>query len=237
MIPGSNEIGGTEDFEFAALAEAVNYRKTIIGEFSKFLKGRVLEIGAGIGQTTEALVGSEGVDEVVAVEPDHRFHEGFGKRLPNVRLVKGTSQDVSGEDFDGVITVNVMEHIENDETEFAMQHSLLKGRRGYLCCLVPARPEIFAPLDDHFGHYRRYTKKELRRKLEGAGFKVEEIFYFNFVGYFAWAFRFKLLGKMDFDLGQVRLFDRKIFPVAHSLERKLLRPPIGQSLIAIATPR
>ena len=51
-----NAIASTEDFEFAALSEAVNYRKAIINEFKAYLCGRVLEVGAGIGQTSEAIL-------------------------------------------------------------------------------------------------------------------------------------------------------------------------------------
>jgi hypothetical protein len=35
----------------------------------------------------------------------------------------------------------------------------------------------------------------------------------------------------------VRVFDRAIFPWAHALERTVLRPPFGQSLMAIAHAR
>lgn len=33
---------------------------------------------------------------------------------------------------------------------------------------------------------------------------------------------------------KVRAFDRVVFPVVHKLETKILRPPFGQSLLAIA---
>ena len=230
-----NLIGQSEDFEFAALNEAVNYRRTIVREFGRHLRGRVLEVGAGVGQTTRELMALPGIDELVGVEPDRRFHSGFREALPDVRLVEGTSDGVVGEDFDGIVTVNVAEHIEDDLAEFRAQHELLKSRGGKVCCLVPARPEIFSPLDEHFGHYRRYTRRELRGKLQQAGFRIERLHYFNFVGYLAWGFRFKLLRKMTFDIDQVRLFDRRIFPVANRIESSWVRPPIGQSLIAVAS--
>jgi SAM-dependent methyltransferase len=174
---------------------------------------------------------------VVAVEPDPRFHSRFLDGVDGVSLVKGLSSQLKDDDFDAVITVNVMEHIEDDLGEFRNQHRLLEKKGGHLCCLVPARPEIFAPLDEHFGHFRRYTKKQLTDTVEKAGFRVVKVFYFNWVGYFAWAVRFKIFRKMNFDLGQVRLFDRRIFPLSHWFEKKVMRPPIGQSLIIIAHPK
>ena len=230
-----NEIAATEDFEFAALSEAVNYRKAIIKEFQGVLKGDILEIGAGIGQISESILELKQVESLVGIEPEEAFQRGFRARLPNIRLVAGTTADINPEEqYDSAIMVNVLEHIEADEEELARIHSLLKPRDGAICILVPARQEIYSKLDAHFGHFRRYDKPMLRVKLERAGFQIEELHYFNMIGYFAWALRYKLLRGMDFDINQVRLFDRMIFPPTNLLETSVLRPPFGQSLIAIA---
>jgi hypothetical protein len=111
---------------------------------------------------------------------------------------------------------------------------LLRKRHGHACLFVPARPEIYAPIDKDFGHFRRYTKPELQLKLTNAGFKVERLVYFNLIGYFAWWFNFKVLQKRIFEAGAVRTFDRMIFPAGHWMEESLMRPPIGQSLLAVA---
>lgn len=230
-----NEIANTEDFEFEALSQAVNYRAAIMHEFSPYLKGRVLEVGAGIGQISQSILEQENVDELVAVEPEEKFHDRFIASLPKTRLVKGTTNDLgSDESFDAAIMVNVLEHIDDDEDELSRLQSILKNRSGALCILVPARQEIYSKLDHHFGHFRRYHRRDLREKLERAGFTVSGLFYYNFVGYFAWGIRYKLLQGMSFDPAQVRLFDRKIFPIFNKLERSVIRPPFGQSLVAIA---
>ena len=235
MAPETNTIGETEDFEFAALSEAVNYRAAIVREFSPFLKGRILEVGAGIGQTTEALRALPGVGEIVGLEPDPRFHDGFRERLPGIRLVTGTTEDLGPEEaYDGIVMVNVLEHIEKHAEELARLRRLLAERKGSLCILVPARQELYSRLDEHFGHYRRYDKPMLGGLLDQAGFTVERLFYFNIAGYFAWGLRYTLMRGMGFDAAQVRMFDRRIFPLVHRLESGICRPPFGQSLVAIA---
>jgi SAM-dependent methyltransferase len=235
MSSSTNTIGDTEDFEFAALSEAVNYRAAIVREFAPSLKGRILEVGAGIGQTTEALLALPGVDEIVGLEPDERFHDGFCARLPETRLVRGTTADLGpAESFDGVVMVNVLEHIEDHAGELARLRRLLAPANGHLCTLVPARQELYSKLDEHFGHYRRYDKPLLGGLLREAGFEVRKLFYFNIAGYFAWGLRYTLLQGMGFDAGQVRMFDRRIFPLVHKLESGVCRPPFGQSLVAIA---
>ncbi|MDX1681275.1 MAG: methyltransferase domain-containing protein [Akkermansiaceae bacterium] len=234
----ANAASSSEDFEFAALSEAKNYRRAIVEEFAPFLNGRVLEVGAGIGQTSEAILSLPQVEDLVGLEPDDRFHEEFRRRLPDVRLLGGTTADLlGGEAFDGAVMVNVLEHIEDDEAELSRLRGLLAASRGCLCLLVPARQEIYSDIDAHFGHFRRYNRSGLRGKLEAAGFEIRRLSYFNFVGYFAWALRFRLLGSMSFDINQVRFFDRCIFPPAHWLESRVCRPPIGQSVIAVAQAR
>ena len=139
-----------------------------------------------------------------------------------------------GVDWDGILSINVLEHIEEDEAELARYAKALAGRHGALCLFVPARPEIYAPIDKDFGHFRRYTRPELRRKLLGAGLEIERLTYFNWVGYFAWWVNFCLLKKRGFEVSKVRAFDRVIFPVVHAMETSVMRPPFGQSLLAIA---
>ncbi len=230
-----NEAAATEDFEFAALSEAENYRRAIVAEFAPFLKGRVLEIGAGIGQISEAMLNLPDVRELIGVEPDERFQKGFRLRLPNTRLVEGTVADLAeGETFDGAVMVNVLEHIEHDLEELTRLHGILKPSGGYLCLLVPARKELYSDLDAHFGHFRRYSRSDMRDKLVAAGFTVRRVDYFNFIGYFAWLIRFRLMRGMSFDIKQVRLFDRRLLPVGHWIESRIVRPPLGQSVIAVA---
>ena len=56
MTEKPNIAANTADFEFAALAEAKNYREALFAEFQGALRGEVIEVGAGIGQMTEHLV-------------------------------------------------------------------------------------------------------------------------------------------------------------------------------------
>lgn len=230
-----NEQAQSADFEFAALSEAHNYRRALIRTFSPFLQGCVLEVGAGIGQITDLLRKHPTVTRVVSVEPDPAFCARLRATIPDHTVIEGTIDSLSSAaDWDVIISINVLEHIGDDERELGIYRRVLERRHGTLCLFVPARPEIYSPIDRDFGHFRRYARGELHSKLERAGFTIEQLCYFNFVGYFAWWVNFCLLKKRTFSLNSVRFFDRCIFPVAHVLERKLAYPPIGQSLMAVA---
>jgi SAM-dependent methyltransferase len=169
------------------------------------------------------------------VEPDARFSSKHRELHPEHQLVEGTIEAVDASTpWNAIVSVNVLEHIEHDQSELAKYAALLKPAAGHLCILVPARPEIYAPIDKDFGHFRRYTKPELRRKLLQAGFKITRLHYYNCAGYFAWWLNFCLLKKRDFEPGKVRAYDRTIFPIVHAIESRICRPPIGQSLVAVA---
>jgi SAM-dependent methyltransferase len=237
-IERPNEAASTGDFEFAALSEARNYRAALIQEFAPYLKGKVIEVGAGIGQITAGLERLPDLECLTSIEPDPRFCRAFRAGLPDKKLIEGTISDLgAGASCNAVLSINVLEHIHDDETELAKYWNFLAPAQGLLCLFVPARPEIYAPIDKDFGHHRRYTRAELSRKLINTGFNIVRLHYFNCIGYFAWWLNFCVLRKRGFNVNAVRCFDRFIFPPVHWCESKLLRPPFGQSLLAVASAR
>jgi SAM-dependent methyltransferase len=233
-----NAMAETEDFEFRALAEARNYRRALIQEFGPYLEGPVIEVGAGIGQLTNELAAVPTITRLLAVEPDNGFAAKFRAAHPALEFVHGTAGDIpAGDAWRAIVSVNVLEHIRDDAGELARWRGLLAPAQGHLCLFVPARPELYAPIDRDFGHFRRYTKPGLRALLHGAGFDIVRLHYFNAIGYFAWWASFVAMRQRGFNPRSVRLFDRAIFPWAHALERRVLRPPFGQSLMAVARAR
>lgn len=233
-----NALASNEDFEFAALQQAKNYRHALLKSFGPHLKGNVLEVGAGIGQLSGELKALPGVDRLVAVEPDARFHPRLLQQISEENVVKGTAANVDTRvPWNAIVSVNVLEHIENDSSELALYRSILESTRGRLCLFVPARPEIYAPLDKDFGHFRRYTAKQLRRRLQNAGFEVVRMSYFNFLGYFAWWFSFRFMKRRGFSNSAVWFYDRVVFPPVFWIESTLCRPPLGQSLMVVARVR
>ena len=230
-----NESAATADFEFAALRAAQNYRRALLKLFAPHLRGRVIEIGAGVGQFTEQLIKLPQIQHLLAIEPDSRFCAEFRKTLPGQTLHEGIISSLTdAEPWNGILSINVLEHIREDEDELSAYFKLLCQQRGKLCLFVPARQEIYAPIDDDFGHHRRYSRPELRQKLERAGFKTLQLHYFNVTGYFLWWLNFCVFKQRKFNTGSVQLFDRYLFPCTFGLESNVCWPPFGQSLVAVA---
>lgn len=230
-----NALIDTEDFEMAALSQADNYRIALLREFSRLLRGNVLEVGAGIGQITEALLQKRTIAKLVSVEPHAKFYRRLKEKFPEHTVIQGTFADMDpGEDWDTIISINVLEHIQDDERELKDYFHCLAKNIGTLCLFVPARMEIYAPIDKDFGHFRRYSKSELRKKLKAAGFQIVHLRYYNIAGYFAWWLNFCLLKRRHFKPESVRFFDQYIFPLVYGFESHVCPPFIGQSLIAVA---
>ena len=233
-----NAQANTEEFEFAALQEANNYRQALLADFSGCLQGQVLEVGAGIGQFSRAIKNLPSVKRLLSIEPDPKFLPRLRTVLPEEDIIAGTVSDAPpGLAWDAIVNINVLEHIEADERELTLYRALLSPQQGHLCLFVPARPEIYGPIDKDFGHFRRYTKPELRAKLEKAGFEILTLRYYNSLGYFAWWLNFRVLKQRGFARWAVRFYDRVAFPVVRWAERHLGAPPFGQSLLAIARAR
>ena len=230
--------GESQDaYEFEPLAQARNYRRSIVREFRPWLSGDVLEVGAGVGQFTVELARQRAIRRLTVVEP----HPGFCMQVRRVcsaaEVVEGTMAALGPDRaFDAVVSVNVLEHIEDDAGELRRYRTCLDARGGALCLFAPAGPELFAPMDRKFGHHRRYSRESLKTALAAAGFTPVYFRYFNFPGYFLWWMEFCLFKQKQFHPRRVWLFDKFVFPFIHFVETRCMNPPKGQSLIAVAKP-
>jgi 2-polyprenyl-3-methyl-5-hydroxy-6-metoxy-1,4-benzoquinol methylase len=80
-----------------------------------------------------------------------------------------------------VLVLDVLEHLE-DPDDFLKQLSVTMPALHTVIATVPARKELWSNYDDHFGHFRRYTKPELETLMRSAGFpEVEARYFFRFL--------------------------------------------------------
>ena len=129
-----------------------------------------------------------------------------------------------------MVCLNVLEHIEDDvATLSGLYATLPPGAR--LVLIVPALARLFGTLDEHLGHFRRYEKAELERKIRDAGFTLEDCRFLNKPGVFGWYVNGRILRRRVLPRGQLSLF-KLMLPL---LRREETRPPdYGMSLLAIA---
>lgn len=135
--------------------------------------------------------------------------------------------------------LDVLEHCPDDAAVLREWWRVCRAG-GWALFTVPALPFLWTAMDDRF-HYRRYRRRELGRRVEAAGFRVEVLSYFA-------TLCFPLL-VVDRVIKKVRrpsmraYFPRVPGPVAAllrgamALEGRLLRHlrlPVGGSLVVLA---
>jgi SAM-dependent methyltransferase len=137
----------------------------------------------------------------------------------------------AGEKFDAIVLMNVLEHIHDDRAVLAqLQKHLAPG--GRIVVLVPAGQWAFGANDDRLGHYRRYDKGYSHRLFTGLGLQLEDMRYYNFIGIWGWWWNAKVMRRQNQSDVQIRVFDKFFVPVLSRIE-KILRPPLGQSLLIV----
>jgi SAM-dependent methyltransferase len=152
--------------ELALFAGATNWKSYLARQVRPFLGPRVLEVGAGIGGTTEALCAGEQT-QWLCLEPDPEQAGRLAESLSGQRATLGcavraatVSELAPAEQFDTILYVDVLEHIEDDAGELreSARH-LAPG--GHLVVLSPAHQFLFTPFDRAIGHHRRYSRATL----------------------------------------------------------------------------
>lgn len=101
-------------------------------------------------------------------------------RLPDIPLFQTDIVNCKFRDnlFDAVTSLNVLEHIQEDYKALRQIFRILKPG-GILVVTVPMGPYLYDMFDEIHFHVKRYTKKELKQKVQDAGFRILDINYFG----------------------------------------------------------
>lgn len=222
--------------ELELFSHAHNWKQYYRSRLLPFIKGNVLEAGAGIGETTSHLY-NENVERWTCLEPDteliRQIHEKIysGKLPRGLDVINGTTDDLAGKEiYDAVLYIDVIEHIEKDHEELQRAFGLLKAN-GHLIILVPAHQWLYSPFDKAIGHYRRYNKKLLKSAVP-PGFKQIKLEYLDSGGLFASLANKLFLHKSYPTLNQIQFWDRTIVPVSKFID-PLTGHITGKSLIGV----
>lgn len=214
------------------MQEARWYNKWLLRKFDNSLKGEVLEVGAGIGNFTALLVERY---KLTAIDINKDYVKKLKKRYKSAKIGLGNiatgNYFFKNKKFDSIICLNVLEHIKDDKKALVHIYRLLKPK-GVFVLLVPAQNILFSRFDKQLGHFRRYNKKSLEKKLSDAGFQIEKTDYVNWWAALGWLFLVKLPARYRLSSLEVKIFDRlaRIF----LWPEKYVKIPFGLSVLAIA---
>ena len=220
--------------ELDVFVHAIRWKAYWASRIQPWIKGEVLEVGAGIGANT-ALLYHSGVRSWLCLEPDPQLSERLSRtvaELPTCRVITGTIASVPQNRFDCILYIDVLEHIEADGDELAAAANLLQPG-GHLIVLSPAHQFLYSKFDAAIGHYRRYNKASLRQRSP-ANCQLEAIFYLDCVGMFASLANRIVLRQSLPTLAQIKTWDDYIIPVSRVLD-PLLGYALGKTIVSIFT--
>jgi SAM-dependent methyltransferase len=210
--------------------EAVRYNRYILDRLLDWAreKRRILDFGAGNGRFAVALARER--FDVDAIESDPVLRDRIAAQGVTTHA---SLASLEREEFDGIYSLNVLEHIQDDEGVLAQFESHIRPG-GSLFVYVPAFDALFSSNDARVGHVRRYRRDDLVAKFERAGFRVDLARYVDSIG-FAAALVYRFFGSRDGDLNPraVRFYDRCLFPLSCALDR-IVRFSFGKNLLVVA---
>lgn len=210
---------GTEAYVGATTLESMqcakNYNYAIEKLLSASLKGAVvLDFGAGAGEFSERML-TNGFN-VIAVEPDPTLAAKLQRSGIHTEL---HLDSLAGQLFDSIMTINVLEHIEQDAVALEELFTLIRPG-GAIVIFVPAHPILYSTFDRNIGHWRRYSRGDLISKVSSAGFELKRVGNFDPLGGLL-ALVYRLLGPRNGSLNArfLKLFDLAVFPMSLMIGR------------------
>lgn len=145
-------------------SDNVIYQRHLVAynEAAKLIQGKVLEIGCGEGYGLSIL--AEHAEEYVAIDKFNTNVAQFAGQNNNISFLQMSIPPIDFPDntFDSIVSFQVIEHIENDETMVAEMARILKsGGR-----MVLTTPNIKMSLTRNPWHVREYTVAQLSQLLQ-----------------------------------------------------------------------
>lgn len=221
------------------IAGADHFNRWMYDTIAPFLKGKILEIGSGIGNISKyALQAGHHITlSDINNQYINKLNAVFGlyENVDGILNINLSDEDFNEkysslyQKFDTVFLLNVLEHIAEDD--IALQHcNLLLKSGGTIVVLVPAYQFLFSRMDLELEHYTRYDGPSLKDVLTRSNFEVKQSFYFNSLGIAGWWLN-KVLQNKEISRGKMTTFNTLV-PIAKILD-KVFCNKIGLSVIAV----
>lgn len=227
------------DQNLQTIDRAQSFCDWMFSQVVPYLHGNILEVGSGRGTYSSRVLRAFPDSHIVLSDIDESYvqtlKEQFGAddRVSVVKLDLTQKADFAaiGHPVNSAFSLNVMEHIEDDVLAFNNIHDALDPGGTYVT-LTPAHRWLYNCIDKAIDHYRRYDRKMMREKIARTPFRIERMFYFNFLSIAGWYVNGNIRKKSIINETAMGLFN-KLVPMLRPIEKYILRQSIGLSLITV----
>jgi len=218
-----SDIAALESVSFAS-----NYNNYIYKLISKHIQGdEVLDFGAGYGDFCSYLKNNN--KNVTAIEVNPEAID----RLNELSIINYKKIEKTGKKFQNIVSLNVLEHIDDDKKVFyELVDSLKLG--GKIILYLPASMLIWTKLDELVLHRRRYSKKLVLNLVNVDGVEIKHIHWVDFVGWVTLLISKVIRLNLEFNKDKIIFYDRFLFKPFKFLDL-LFRYIIGKNILVVVS--
>lgn len=150
------------------------------------LKTPFLDIGCGNGDISRFVAAKKWHGKAIDIS-----QEAICRAQEELADFKGVSVELKSffEEktfYKTIFVIDVLEHLEDDYAALEKIYSLL-NQGGHVIFSIPSNPREWRWDDNFYGHYRRYTREEIRKKLLAVG--LEPLVFWDFTYPVFWIMR------------------------------------------------
>jgi SAM-dependent methyltransferase len=215
-----------------------NWKRYFRSQLAPYVRGDVLEVGAGIGSTTLAVF-TPACTSWTCLEPDPALAAELGESVSDLRDVRGCAPRiqigfVAGLEpslhYDSILYIDTLEHVDRDAEELAAAARHLRPG-GTIAVLAPAHQWLYTPFDRSIGHYRRYSIESLRASAP-PGLQLVRARYLDVIGVIALLANRVCMRSAMPSAAQLAVWDTWFVPVSRALD-PVCAYRIGKSVLCV----
>jgi SAM-dependent methyltransferase len=156
-------------------------RRLLVHQLAELSYDSVVDVGCGAGHNLPLLCAARQLRRVCGLDVSTEALRRAGERSDAEFVQLDIEAEALDQRFELVFSSLLLEHLHDDGA--ALRHMQAMTTKHLLVTTIAGNFDRYRAWDEQVGHVRNYQVGELERKLEEAGFVVEQALYWGFPFY------------------------------------------------------